>query len=166
MTVNVIICIVSGNKGWVTGLEYKPSQSDLFISTGMDYNIKLWDIRCGSSTLTVKGKLFVGGDMKIFVAPEGIHCHSVSWSPFSNNLISSADEAGCVYFYDIRRVNESLLVQKIHDNSIHRISFSPCVKGLVATVSDDSAVKMFHYPSNKTMYNIFSVFVIIVLVHL
>ena len=88
------------------------------------------------------------------VAPHSANCLCVSWSKFEDNFIASGDEAGYLYLHDLRlpvNPNASPFYYKLHSNAVHRVSFCATLKGLVASVSDDSTAKLFHFPTQTTV---------------
>lgn len=86
------------------------------------------------------------------IGPGGISCQCVSWSSSNDNLIATGNLSGSIYCHDIRSTQEPLLSHELHTNTVHRISFSPTLNGLVSTVSDDCTAKIFHFPSKSVMY--------------
>ena len=95
--------------------------------------------------------------LSLSLAPRHSSCLSVSWSKFEDNLIASGDEAGYLHLHDLRLPPNSSpstcpFYYKLHSNSVHRLSFSPSIKGLIASASDDSTAKLFHFPSQTTVW--------------
>ena len=75
----------------------------------------------------------------------------MSWCSSDDNIIGTGNASGFVHIHDIRSLHNPLKSHHIHSNTVHRICFSPVVKGLVSTVSDDHTVNIFHLPSESTV---------------
>ena len=66
-------------------------------------------------------------------------------------IYSIGDGSGYIFFHDLRSITEPLLMIHPHKNSVHRLMFSPDVKGLLASVSDDCSFQIHHLPSTSTV---------------
>lgn len=129
-----------GHVGWLTSLDTHPTQSNVFITVGMDSHMKLWDVREPSLvTHSTAPPTSVG------------NYQSVAWSLPDEFTIAAGGESGCVNFYDTRSFVKPTILTQPHTRDVHRVSFSPVMKGVLASVSDDFTVHVYDSTSQSVM---------------
>lgn len=106
-------------------------------------------------TASINGNYIVGvviGVAYFHTAPREAYCQSLVWSAYDDNLIISGDATGFIHLHDLRDLTEPPLTHQLHSLSVHRLSLSPLMRGLIMSVSDDCTAKLFHLPSNSIVY--------------
>lgn len=99
-------CAYQGHKAPVTGIDFHPARGkidlgDLFVSTGLDWSVKVWRAKAPSgisgSTESIKPLLDI---------PREDSVYSARWSPTKPGVFGCVDGAGKLDIYDINASTE------------------------------------------------------------
>ncbi|KAL8819419.1 MAG: hypothetical protein Q9223_002131 [Gallowayella weberi] len=101
-----------GHTAPVTGLNFHPARGpvdfgDLFLSTGLDWSIKLWKSRPASSTSVATSSATVGSGLNAEIVeplmdlPREDVVYDAKWSPLRPGVFSAVDGAGNVEVWDL-----------------------------------------------------------------
>ena len=117
-----------------TFVRFNPTERDVFVTTGSDRGIVLYDLR----TSTPIRKLIMQ-----------TRTNAVSWNPMEAFNFTAASEDSNCYSYDMRKLNNSTCIHRDHVSSVMDIDYSPTGREFV-TGSYDRSVRMFAYNGGRS----------------
>ncbi|KAK2452349.1 COMPASS H3K4 histone methylase component WDR5A [Trifolium repens] len=113
----------------VISVRFNPGEPNLLASSASDRSINLYDLRMDSPI------------RKMIMQTK---TNSIAWNPMEPINFTVANEDGCCYSYDSRKLGESKCVHKDHVSAVMDIDYSPTGREFV-TGSYDRSVRIFPY---------------------
>ncbi|PSR16420.1 hypothetical protein C8255_17940 [filamentous cyanobacterium CCP3] len=122
---------LEGHSQSIHAIKFHPANSDILVSGSSDNTIRIWDVESGNCLQILKGHYD-----SIF---------SVSFSLDGNLLVSGGADKE-IFLWDVSDLQNCKLLQswKGHDDDISSISFHPIEKGIIASASHDSTIKIWN----------------------
>jgi dynein intermediate chain len=103
-------CTYRGHEAPVTGIDFHPARGkidlgDLFVSSGLDWSVKVWRARPPSSTASnISGNMDVVRPLLEIFREDAVY--DVKWSPVKPGIFGCVDGAGRLDIYDINASEE------------------------------------------------------------
>jgi WD repeat and SOF domain-containing protein 1 len=102
-------------------VKYNPSETGLLACSSTDCSIHLYDVKGGTPVRKTYMKL---------------KSNSISWNPREPMSLTTANDDGHLYTFDIRKFNEVLKIHKDHTNSVMSVAYSPIGREFVSGATD------------------------------
>ncbi|XP_078040859.1 methylosome protein WDR77 [Augochlora pura] len=121
----------------VTAVDAQPKSNTTFVSTSLDCEALLWDIRQSNPAQSILKK-----DFSLTTA---------NWNPVLDHTLAIGTDNGDVILVDIRNASDSVLQEsKIFSKSLHKVLFNPNPErsGELACCCDDTLVQVLDINSN------------------
>ncbi|XP_012218216.1 methylosome protein WDR77 [Linepithema humile] len=126
----------------ITSTDVKAMSTSVFVSTSLDGESLLWDVRRAKPAHCIFKK-------------DDCQLTAVAWNSISDHLVAVGAADGSITLIDIRQTDDVLCESVECDRGIHKLLFNPDPekKDELACCSDDTSVKVFD--SYKEMLPIF-----------
>ncbi|CAD2218210.1 histone-binding protein RBBP4 [Angomonas deanei] len=121
----------TGHRDSITSCDWHHSQGHLLATSGLDGDLRLWDIRTSKCAGTVPS------------AHEGgaLCCQ---FHPSSAHQLTSSGADGSLHLYDIRKtMAPPLLTLDYHGKAVYRFSWSPFAESVLCSAGDDGRVVLW-----------------------
>ena len=115
-------------------MKYNPSETSLIACSGSDCSVLLYDTRGATPVRKTIMKL---------------KSNSMAWNPREPMMLTTANDDGNCYTFDIRKFTEVWKIHKDHSNSVMGISYSPVGREF-ATGGLDRTVRIFGVKSGRS----------------
>ena len=144
------VCEISEHTDAVTSLAFSPD-GNFFASASFDEFIYIWRFK---DVLKNEKAPFQTFEKKSSFVKFPVYQHDIEQIQsiqFSHNgeHLASGDQQGVVVVREISS-GEEVFRKKIHNNYIRSICFSPVEKGLLATASDDTRIRLINFYEGGT----------------
>lgn len=123
------------HQGWVEGLQYSPTEPDVFATCSTDGTVQVVDMRERTFDRS-----------QICIKAHDCDVNVISWNKLMPNLIASGGDDGSIKVWDMRYPQELPITNiKWHTGAINSLCWHPADEWALAAASDDDKVSIWDF---------------------